>query len=239
MNAMIEDAPLAEEHRLLARVDILEGLPQGEVEYVATHSATIRLGKKGSFAPGEDSRSILVLLSGRVRVHEPSAGGQDLTISVVEEGSVIGHVGFAPRRSRALRIEALESSVLRAVGWKDFEDLVLRYPKVGVKTIHLLSERLAACESRLSDQVRKEVPARLASLVLGLSEHKGDFARDGGRKVPLRFTHKQLASMVGANREAVTRALGRLRREGAVEVRNRHIRVVDVDALTRIAGAER
>jgi CRP/FNR family cyclic AMP-dependent transcriptional regulator len=138
-----------------------------------------------------------------------------------------------------LRVEALEPSVLRVVGWEEFKDLVLRYPKVGVRTIHLLSERLAVCEGRLSEQVRKEVPARLASLVLRLSEHEGVFARDGGRKIPLRYTHKQLASMVGANREAVTRALGRLRREGAVDVRDRHIHVVDVDALTRIAGAER
>ena len=45
--------------------------------------------------------------------------------------------------------------------------------------------------------------------------------------------------MVGANREAVTRALGRLRREGSVEIRDRHIHVVDVDALARSAGLER
>ena len=64
MGAMIEDAPLEEEHHhhLLAGVDILEGLPQGEVEYVAKHSATVRLGKKESFDPGKDSRSILLLL---------------------------------------------------------------------------------------------------------------------------------------------------------------------------------
>ena len=63
---MIEDAPLAEEHCLLARVGILEELPQTEVSYVATHSATVHLGKKESFALGEDSPSILLLLRGRV-----------------------------------------------------------------------------------------------------------------------------------------------------------------------------
>ncbi len=240
MGAMIEDAPLEEEHHhLLAGVDILEGLPQGEVEYVAKHSATVRLGKKESFDPGKDSRSILLLLGGRVRVHEPSAGGKDLTISVVEEGTVVGRTGLKPRRSRVLLVEALEPSVLRVVGWEDFEGLVFRNPKVGVKAISLLSERLAVCEVRLSDQVRKEVPARLASLVLGLSEHKGVFASDGSRRIPVRYTHEQLASMVGANREAVTRALGRLRREGSVEIRDRHIHVLDVDALARSAGLER
>jgi CRP-like cAMP-binding protein len=111
---MIEDAPLAE-RRLLAKVDILEGLLQAEVDYVATHSAIIRLGKVESFVPGEDSRRIILLLSGRVRVHEPGAGRQDLTFSVVEEGTVVGHTGFAPRRSRALGVEALEPSVLSVV----------------------------------------------------------------------------------------------------------------------------
>ena len=132
MGAMIEDAPQeGEHHHLLAGVDILKGLPQGEVEYVAKHSATVRLGKKESFDPGKDSRSIPLLLGGRVRVHEPSAGGKDLTISVVEEGTVVGRTGLTPRRPRVLFVEALEPSVLRVVGWEDFEGLVFRNPKVG------------------------------------------------------------------------------------------------------------
>jgi hypothetical protein len=46
---------------------------------------------------------------------------------------------------------------------------------------------------------------------------------DGSRMIPVRYTHNQLASMVGSNREALTRAFARLRKAGAVEVRNRHI----------------
>ena len=236
---MIEDTPLTEEHCLLARVDILEELPQAEVSHVATHSATVRLGKKESFVPGEDSPSILLLLRGWVRVHEPSAGGQDLTISMVAEGTVIGQTGYPPRRSRALRVEALEPSILGVVEWDDFEALVFRNPKVGVKTIHLLSERLAVCEIRLSDQVSKEVPARLASLVIDLSEQQGVVTGDGSCMIPLRYTHQQLASMVGSNREAVTRAFGKLRNAGAVELRNRQIYVTDAEALSRLAETGR
>ena len=126
-------------------------------------------------------------------------------------------------------------SILTVVGWEHFEDLVFRNLKVGVKTIRLLSERLAVCGVRLSDQVSKEVTARLASLVLGLSEHKGVFTRDGSRKIPVRYTHKQLASMVGANREAVTRAFGRLKTAGAVELRKRQIYGTYAEALNRLA----
>jgi CRP-like cAMP-binding protein len=45
--------------------------------------------------------------------------------------------------------------------------------------------------------------------------------------------------MVGSNREAVTRALGRLRKAGAVKVRNQRIYITDADALERLAVAQR
>jgi CRP/FNR family transcriptional regulator len=128
---------------------------------------------------------------------------------------------------------------LLVLRWEDFEDLVFRNPEVGIKAIRLLSERLAVCEGRLSDMVRKEVPARLAGLILRLSEYEGLVTDDGSRRIPTRYTHQQLASMVGSNREAVTRAFGRLRKAGGVEIRRRHIYVTDAHALERLANAER
>jgi CRP/FNR family transcriptional regulator, cyclic AMP receptor protein len=235
---MIDDA-LAEEQLLLAEVDILEDLPQSEVDYLAARSQIVRLGKKESLTLGEDLHGILLLVSGRVRVHEPAFRGQDLTFSVAEGGTVVGQPGSALRPSRTLRVEALEPSILRTLGWEDFENLVLRNPKVGLKTIRLLGDRLDAYEGRLSDLIRKEVPARLAGLILRLSEREGAAADDGDRRIPSRYTHQQLASMVGANREAVTRALGVLRKAGAVETRNRQIYVTDAAALEYFAGVVR
>jgi hypothetical protein len=138
-----------------------------------------------------------------------------------------------------LRVEALQPSTLRVLGWEDFEDIVLRNPEVGVKTIRLLSERLAVCEGRLSDVIRKEVPARLAGLILGLSEHQSVITGDGSRRIPTRYTLQQLGTMIGAKREAVTRAIGRLRKTGAVEIRDRHVHVTDADALERLAETGR
>jgi CRP/FNR family transcriptional regulator, cyclic AMP receptor protein len=235
---MIDDA-LGEEQLLLAEVDILEDLPQSEMDYLATRSPIVRLGNKESLTLGEDLHGILLLLSGRVRVHEPAFRGQDLTFSVAEGGTVVGQTGSALRPSRTLRVEALEASVLRTLGWEDFEDLVLRNPKVGLKTIRLLGDRLDAYEGRLSDLVRKEVPARLAGLILRLSEREGAAPGDGECRIPSRYTHRQLASMVGSNREAVTRALGVLRKAGAVEIRKRQIYLTDAAALEYFAGVVR
>lgn len=234
---MLEEA--SEEQLLLARVDILEELPQSEVDRIATRSPIVRLGKKEGLTLREELRGVLFLVSGRVRVHDPTFGNQDVTFSVVEGGTVVDQPSSTPRPSRALRVEALEPSVFRVVVWEDFEALVLRNPRVGVKTIRLLGERLDACEDRLSDLIRKEVPARLAGLLLRLSEHGGAGAGEGSRRILVPYTHQQLASMVGANREAVTRAFGVLKRAGAVETRARTIYVTDEEALECLAEVVR
>jgi CRP-like cAMP-binding protein len=97
-------------------------------------------------------------VSPRSSAHEPNAAG--LTISLVEQTTVVTESGFAAWPLRALDVEALEPSVLLVLAWEDFEDLVLSNPKVEIKTLRILIERLAVCEGRLSDMVRKEIPAR-------------------------------------------------------------------------------
>jgi CRP-like cAMP-binding protein len=158
---------------------------------------------------------------------------------MVEDPTVVTQTSFAARPSRAVVVEALEPSVLRVLEWEVFEDVVRRNPEVGVRTIRLLGERLSTCEGRLSDLVRKEVPARLATLVLGLSEHQGVGTAEGDRIILTRYTHQALASMVGSNREAVTRAFRKLKEAGAVEIEGRRIYVTDAHALERLANAER
>jgi CRP/FNR family transcriptional regulator, cyclic AMP receptor protein len=158
---------------------------------------------------------------------------------MIEAPTLVAQTGFAARPSRAVVVEASKPSVLRVLEGEDFEDLVRCNPEVGVKMIRLLSGRLAACEVRLSDMVRKEVPARLANLILRLSEHQGLTTANGSHMIPAYYTHNQFASMVGSNREAVTRAFRRLRDAGAVQIEGRRVYVTDAHALERLASAER
>jgi len=103
-----------------------------------------------------------------------------------------------------------------------------------VQVARLLGERLIETEGRLADLALKEVPGRLASQIMRLVEGEG-LVTPEGYKIPTRYTHHHLATMIGANREAVTRAFGKLRSEGGVELRNRRIFVTDLETLKRIA----
>ena len=117
---------------------------------------------------------------------------------------------------------------------EDLERLILEKPEVGLQITRLLSERLRRYETRLEDITLKDVYSRLASIILLLIESEG--TRTGtGYRIPAHYTHQRLGTMIGTNREAVTRAFGLLQDVGVVELRRRLIYVKDIDRLRRVA----
>ena len=102
--------------------------------------------------------------------------------------------------------------------------------------VRMLSKRLRQAEVRLAELAHKEIPARLASLILRLSASEGIMSREGVR-IDTRYTHRQLGTMIGSNRESVTKAMSALREKGAIEVVDRRIYLRDHEALEEVAEA--
>src|ERR671911_136342 len=224
---------------LLCQVDIFESLPKEEVREVLSdllrRNAEINLQAGEVFyTPQEPDGKLFILKQGRVRIYKMEAS-REFTLEVVDAGTVFGEVAFTPHALRDAYAEAMESSILLAMDRADVERLIQDKPQVGIRMIELLAERLHYYETRMQDVTLKEVPARLASLILFLVESEG-VKRPGEISIPTRYSHEHLGTMIGANREAVTRAFGRLQDEGAVQIRRRLIYVDDLEALQRAAG---
>src|SRR5215208_678688 len=228
-----------EQVELLCRVDIFESLPKEEVREILRdllqRNGEIHLAPGEVFyTPREPDGKLFILTQGRVRVYKME-GSREFTLEMVVAGTVFGEVSFTTHRLRDAYAEAIEPSTLLAMERADVERLIQQKPQVGIRMISLLSERLHYYETRMQDVTLKEVPARLASLILFLVESEG-IIRPGEIGIPTRYTHGHLGTMIGANREAVTRAFGRLQDEGVIQMRRRFIYVQDVEALERAAG---
>lgn len=228
---------LEEEVRLLSMVDILRPLSTEELEDLARRAPDIRLEQGEVFHTPEDRcERLFMLKKGRVQVYEEDPEGNEHTLSIVGGGTMLGEMALTGQCLEGMYARALLPSVICALTRQDLERLILRNPEVGLRLVRLLGERLRACEERLKEQSRKEVPARLASQILRLVESEGVVTREG-YKVPTPYTHEQLATMIGSKRVPVTRAFRKLKQEGAVEPRGRRIHVVDLEALKRVAEA--
>ena len=225
-----------EKLRLLSMVDVLEPLSEEELEEFSrlvpdTHVERGRV----FYAPGDESEALFVLKRGKVRIYKAVPEGWEFTLAVVEAGTVFGEMSLTAQRMREAYAEATEPSDICVLRREDLERLVRSNPGVGLAMMRVLSERLRACEERLEDIGLKDVPTRLAGLILQLAESEGVMTPEGP-KIPAHYTHRQLASMIGASRESVTRAFTKLRRGGAVELKDRRIYVRDIEILRGTAG---
>jgi CRP/FNR family cyclic AMP-dependent transcriptional regulator len=220
--------------KLLSLVDVLEPLSQEDLEELATRCPDIRLKRSEDFyRPKVHDGGLFLIKEGRVRIYKLSPTGKQLTLVLLSAGTAL-----SSRRLQGLHAQALEPSVIAFMKREEMERLIRKSPEVGLRLADLLAERLRLIDERMSNVIHKEVPARLASLILELLDSEGVVSGEG-YEMPGPCTYEELGTMIGAKCVAVTRAFKRLREAGAVEVERGHIHVRDVDALERIAKEER
>jgi CRP/FNR family transcriptional regulator, cyclic AMP receptor protein len=224
--------------RRLSWVEFLSPLSEAEMVNLLKDASFERLeeGKVLVVGPEEHAEWMLVVVAGQLQVYESSLrSGREMTLWVSGDGEAVCVTGLVPRWTRELHLRALETSLLCRVGREALEETVRHNPEVGLRLARTLANRLQLMEDRWADMVEKEVSERLAGLIYMLVESAGVMTPEGP-VIPTRYTHQQLSSMIGSNREAVTRALSGLQKAGAIELRKRRVHVRDFDALRQSAG---
>ncbi len=228
--------PPEEKLRLLSMVDILEPLSREEINELSIRVPDTYF-QRGQilYTPQEKSEALFMLKKGRVRIYRVGPDGREFTLAVVGAGMVFGEMSLTAQRLENAYAEAMEPVVICKMRRDDLERLVMDKPQVGLKVMSVLSERLSLAEDLMEDIALREVPARLASFILRLIESEGVVTSEA-YKVPTRYTHRQLATMIGSKRETVTKAFTLLQQVGAVELKWRRIHVKDIETLQRVAS---
>jgi CRP/FNR family transcriptional regulator, cyclic AMP receptor protein len=228
---------LEEEVRLLSMVDVLGPLSDEEMEDLAKRAPDTFLDEEDIlYAPKEGTERLFILKKGRVQLYEVNRDGEEVTLSVIEEGNVFGEMALTGQSLKGLYVRAIEPSTVISLRREDVEELIRQTPEVGLRLVRDLAERLHELERRYADVVGKDVPARLATLILTLVDAEGVVSSES-YLIPNHYTHERLASMIGCKRVAVTRAFRRLEEGGAVMLKERRIVVKDMDALKELAEA--
>jgi CRP/FNR family transcriptional regulator, cyclic AMP receptor protein len=228
---------LKEEIGLLSMVDILGPLYEEEMENLAKMTPDTFLEQDDIlYTPKEGTERLFILKKGRVQLYEVDEGGDEIALSVVEEGNVFGEMALTGQSLHGLYVRALTPSTVVSLRREELEGLIMKTPEVGLKLVRDLAEKLHASEARYADIIGKDVPARLATLILTLVDSEGVVSTESYR-IPTHYTHERLASMIGCKRVAVTRAFRKLEEGGAVELKDRHIIVKDLDVLKDLTEA--
>ena len=142
-------------HKLwhLTHLAILSECALQDLEYLSgiCHLDTI---PKGSviYLPGDPADTVYFLKQGRVKVSRLSEDGKQMTLLVLEQGTLFGEMAILdPIHHHENIAEAMEDVLLCHTPKSHFEDFLGRHPKLSLQIAKLMGSRLKQIENRLED----------------------------------------------------------------------------------------
>lgn len=183
------------------------------------------------FAPGQNADALLILLSGTLRVEQLAQSGREIVLYRVHGGEsciltaacLLAEVSYAATGIAETDLDLL--SVPRAA----FDDLMARSPEFRGVIFQAYSRRITDLMQVVEEVAFRRIDIRLA-------ERLTDLADDSVRVVA---TQQRIANELGTAREVVSRQLGEFQRRGWVEIGRGSVRLLDRDALGKLAQSDR
>lgn len=213
------------ERRLLDTTDLFAAMPADVLEALRGHATSRTLERNEVlFRQGDESSELYVVQDGRVAIAQQSGDGRESVVAVLEAGGLFGEMPLFDDAPRSADVRALTDTTLVVLEYAPVRDVLRSRPELLWVVVRLLVQRLRATDEALADAVFLDVPARTAKRLLELA---GDADR-----FTLPVTQEELASMVGASRERVNKAISLFTRLGWLEVEGRNqYKLLDRESL--------
>jgi CRP/FNR family transcriptional regulator, cyclic AMP receptor protein len=184
------------------------------------------------FHEGGTSDRVVILLKGRVKVSTTTDEGKEIILAFRGPGDMLGELSAIDGEPRSASVEAIEPVEALALAATDFRSFLIAHPDVALLLLRMMSRRLRDADRKRVEFGTHDTVGRVAARLVELAERYGEPAARGIR-VGLPLSQEELASWTGASREAVSKALGTLRKVGWVITERRRITVLDIEALRR------
>ena len=221
-------------------IHILSGLPLFDTvlpDRLALHAPlfTARTFERGEQMLGthDGASATFIVAAGAARVSRVTPDGRSIAVALIDTGELYGRLPFDATPAGE-RVDALERVTVLRINAADFEAVLRAEPGIAIAVLGGLSKRLRASARRLEGLAFHQVPARLARVLIDLSDRYGKVTATGVR-VDVRITHGQLAELVATTRETLTKVAGWLRAEGVASLERRQIWISDYAALQDIS----
>jgi CRP/FNR family transcriptional regulator len=153
-------------------------------------------------------------------------------LALLGPGDLIGEAAW-DKGSHDSVAETLEETKLYEIEKVAFEGLVRSNPEFALRLLQVISIRLKQAQARIEDLVFRQVPSRIARLLLSLAETHGKVTPKGIR-VEFRLTHQDIADLVGSSRVTVTQVLNRFRDSHWIDIESKRVTIHNSNALEEL-----
>ncbi|MDX1657078.1 MAG: Crp/Fnr family transcriptional regulator [Candidatus Competibacteraceae bacterium] len=167
---------------------------------------------------GDRSDSLYAILSGKVKVFAGDENGKEVILSIQEAGEYFGELSLLDDSPRSASVMTLETSQMCVISKADFQRCLIENPSLAMELLRTMAQRVRALTENVKSLALLDVYGRVARTLLGLAEEQ-----EGRQVITQRLTHQDIANMVGASREMVSRIMKDLSTGGYILLEDRKI----------------
>ena len=201
-----------ENKAFLRRVPLFSGLTESQLDTLAAGSAR-RSYPKGRtvVSEGEPSQSMYIQLAGRAKVQRSDTEGKEVILAVLGAGEFFGEMSLIDDAPRSASVITLEPCEFMAVSKEAFKAMLMQNPEVAMNVMRGLVRRLREADKKIETLALLDVYGRVARVLLDFSENVG-----GQMVVKNKLPRQEIAKMIGASREMVSRVMKGLEIDGYI-----------------------
>ena len=169
-------------------------------------------------AAGDSTDSLYVVISGRLKVMMSDDEGREVILSMLGPSEYFGEMALIDDSPRSASVITLETCELLVLAKRDFKKCVAENFEMSMTLMRGLVKRLRDADQKIGSLALMDVYGRVARLLLEMSEKI-----DGQQVVTRKVAKQDIAKMIGASREMVSRVMKDLQTGGYIEVRGNSI----------------
>jgi CRP/FNR family transcriptional regulator, cyclic AMP receptor protein len=217
---------------ILRETSLLRSASDEDLKALAAASR-LRSFRRGQvvFTRSDPGNTVIVVVSGRVKVTVRSADGGELTLAIIHPGGLLGELGVVDGGTRSADAETLEESQLLLIPREAIRDVCTRVPSAAQALTNSIAATLRRLTEITADLVFLDLPRRVAKILLSQPR-----SNDG--VIRFKMNQEELAHQAGSSRQSVNAALRGFERRGWIETHDRAVIVKQPDTLSRFAGAD-
>ncbi|MBN9426324.1 MAG: cyclic nucleotide-binding domain-containing protein [Burkholderiales bacterium] len=201
-----------ENKAFLRRVPLLSSLNEQQLETLAAGSSRRNYPKGRTIvSEGEPSQSLYILLSGRAKVQRSDSEGKEVILAVLGSGDFFFEISLIDDSPRSASVITLESCDFMAINKDSFKSMLLQSNEMCMAVMKGLVKRLREADQKIETLALLDVYGRVARVLLDFSEHV-----NGERVVKNKLPRQEIAKMIGASREMVSRVMKGLELDGYI-----------------------
>jgi CRP-like cAMP-binding protein len=216
----------------LDRIDIFEELSEEDRLFLVKNSVKRQYAKGHCIFSSEDAGDTVFLIAGgTVKIYDLAESGRESIFWFRYAGEFFGLAEALGGEARSCFAEAVEPATIFVIRRDIFEEMLKRNPKIALIAIKILSARLRRLGEALKALHSQDLKGRLAQLLLNLGGICG-IEKSGRIEIEKKFTHQDLADMIGATRQRVTETLNDFTKEGLIQCGSKKLFLMDPKGLS-------